>query len=347
MNGLPDPLIFAARGLEALGGLVETNNGRCEALLPPSVARALSIPEECSVSRHGDGNTLTCGLGSPLLEALMDRGRSATPVAAVRLGGKAAPEASLRSLASLYAIRNGVATVSSVRASEAWYARVALAWRVEADERHEGIAFITLQPDEGSQPSAEFSRRCAPVGEEVEPVESPPVNQPQFARWVERASKSAVEAGISPLIALGERRHQRDRARIGSYYDTLITESARPKRKVDRAAIDAKLQHLVAERDRRIEDLGHRYSARIAVSVAGILWVRAAVGVVTLSARRRKGQREVTLRVPSGTRTFDRLPCDACAGWLDRPALCDDRLHLLCERCAPESTGRPKCGACG
>jgi hypothetical protein len=26
--------------------------------------------------------------------------------------------------------------------------------------------------------------------------------------------------------------------------------------------------------------------------------------------------------------------------------LCDDRLHVLCETCAPRAEGRPTCGAC-
>lgn len=173
MSALPDPLRFAAAGLEALGGLAERTEERCDVLLPPALARALALPDACTLSRHGDADSLSCGLGSPLLEALVERGRAATPVASVRLVGKPAAEGTLRSLASSYAIRNGVATIASVSASEAWYARVALAWRVEVDERHEGLVLATLHPEEGSLPAGEFARRCVPLGDEVEAVAPP------------------------------------------------------------------------------------------------------------------------------------------------------------------------------
>lgn len=347
MMTLPDPLAFSMRALDALGGVVEPGDGRCVALLPSSVARDLRVAEEAAISAYGEGGTVNCGLGSPLLEALIERGRLATPVAAVRLGGRAPSETALRSLAAGFVIRNGVSTVASVATAETWYARCALAWRIEADERHDGVVFDVVQPQDGGRPADDgFGARCVPVGDDVEPAAGPTLDVGISSGWIGRVARLAVVGAAAPTLALAARRQERDHQRIATYYAALISETRAPRRKVDRAAIDAKVGHLVAERDKRIADLAHRYGARISVRLAGLLWVRVATGVVTLNARRRKGQRDLVLRLPAGTRTFDRLPCDACDGWLDRPALCDDRLHLLCERCAPEATGRPECGAC-
>ncbi len=347
MTILPDPLAFSMRALEALGGVVEAGVGRGVALLPSSVARELGVAEETAISPYGQGGTVNCGLGSPLLEALIERGRLATPVASVRLAGRAASETALRSLAAGYAIRNGVSTVAAVTTAETWYAHCALSWRIEADERHEGVVFDVVQPVDGGRPDKDlFGARCVPVGGDVDPVAGPTLDAAIASAWIGRVARLAVAGAAAPTLALASRRQERDHQRIATYYAALIAETRAPRRKVDRAAVDAKVGHLVAERDKRIADLAHRYGARISVRLAGLLWVRGAVGVVTLHARRRKGQRDLVLRLPAGTRTFERLPCDACDGWLDRPALCDDRLHLLCERCAPEATGRPECGAC-
>ena len=49
--------------------------------------------------------------------------------------------------------------------------------------------------------------------------------------------------------------------------------------------------------------------------------------------------------------SFERLegvpPCEGCPGTTERPALCDERLHVLCETCVPLASGRPRCLACG
>jgi hypothetical protein len=38
--------------------------------------------------------------------------------------------------------------------------------------------------------------------------------------------------------------------------------------------------------------------------------------------------------------------CAGCGGATDQPAACDDRLHMLCEACAPQVQGRLSCRAC-
>lgn len=340
---VPDPLRFTRRALEARGGLVDPDEGGLSALLPLPVARELSLPEAVELGLHGDGGRVPCGIGSPLLEALVEEGRRHAPITALQVGGRA-PVAAARSLAASYVIRNGVSTVGLVSASEAWYLRVALAWRVEADERHEGVVLASVCPQDGALPAEDAAAGWLPGALDAEPATPPdPAGAPT---WVARLAPRVVNPVAVPLLALVTRREEREHARLVAYYGAMITETARPRRKVDPSSLKAKLDHLVAERDSRLADLAHRYGARISVRLAGALWARVPVATVALSARRRKGQRELILRLPAGARTFDRLPCAGCDGWTDRPALCDDRLHVLCETCAPESTGRPRCGAC-
>jgi hypothetical protein len=267
-------------------------------------------------------------------------------VAAVTLAGSAPSASALGALASGYALRNGVVTTASVTSVETWYARLSIAWRVEADERREGLVHVTVAASDGALAAEAFDRRCVPAGAEVEPAQPPSVDHVQVGARFARAAAFPVGSAIAPLLVLTARRQARDHERIAGYYGALLQEVLRPRRKIDPAAAVAKIAHLVSERDRRLADLAQRYTARVSFRLAGVLWVRANAGQVTLLARRRKGQRELRLRVPSGTRVFDRLACEGCDGWADRPALCDGQLHILCERCVPVADGRPVCGGC-
>jgi hypothetical protein len=67
---------------------------------------------------------------------------------------------------------------------------------------------------------------------------------------------------------------------------------------------------------------------------------------IRIRLRRRKGEREIALHVPPHARTPDALACVACSGTTRAPLLCDDALHVLCETCAPDAGGRPRCPAC-
>ena len=151
---------------------------------------------------------------------------------------------------------------------------------------------------------------------------------------------------LQPIFEQLRHRQTRDHQRIGNYYGTMITEARHPRRKVDPETIASKVKHLELERIHRLLELEKRYQARIQVKLAGVLYVKTPVVAVSIKVRRRKGERELLLRLPARSRQFDRFPCDACHQWIQTPLLCDDQLHLLCEQCVPEATGRPDCGAC-
>lgn len=344
---LPDPVHFTARALDGLGGLVEAHDGSLTAVLPRDVSRSLALPEEVELNERGGPGVIACGIGSPLLEALVERGRAAVPVAAIRLGAAAVSDGQARSLGAAWTLRNGVTAVTASALAEATYAHVALAWTVEADERHEGLLSVTIAADHGGIPGDGFVARCRVEDNEATPAVAPPFDPARLSAWITRLTTLRIPRPVAPVIAVAARRQHRDHERIAGYYGTMITEAKRPKRRVDAAAIEAKVRHLIAERDSRLADLAHRYTARVRVRVAGVLFIRTQVRTVTLRARRRRGERDLVLHLPPGTRSFDQLPCDGCEGWLAQPLLCDDKLHVLCTRCAPESTGRPRCPACG
>jgi hypothetical protein len=345
---VPDPLAFTARALERRGALVEEAGEEEWALLPAELARELGLPEEVRLSAVGGEGVVGCGLGTPLLEALVGSARQQVPVAAARLRALAPKASHARALAERYVLRNGVAEVLEVTAgSEELYLAAWLAYQADADERHEGVVRLVTHAREGSLPDAGFTAWCdvsSPGA--LEPLKTP-VGVGGVSPWLVRYGPLAVQQALRGVAEATARRHARDQERISEYYEAMVAEARSPRRRVDAAAVAAKVQHLLAERDNKLRDLETRFTLRIHIRLAAALWVAAPVARARLLARRRKGSRELLLRLPTGAHGFDRLPCEGCPGSTEQPALCDERLHVLCEACVPLASGRPRCPACG
>lgn len=336
---LPNPLDFVTRTLDANGGLTERDGDDVNVLLPLDLAARLSVPDLVAL-RPDD--TATWGLGSPLLESLVEIERSKVPFATAASGLLPPRPSGARALAEAFVIRNGVASIRAVEAGFAWYAVVAVAWTMEADERYEGVEIGGISAEDGARPPVAL--HDDPDLATQDPID--PGKLEDLGPWIRRLASELEAPG--PSMALTARRHVREHERIAAYYADLIAEARRPSRKVDPEAIAAKVAHLLAERDARLGDLVHRYAPRVSSRLAGLLLLSVPVVRVTLVARRRKASRDLVLRLVSGARQLDHLPCAGCLGWIAGGiALCDARLHELCERCVPESSGRPACPACG
>jgi hypothetical protein len=349
-RAVPDPLAFTARALARRGALLEAEAGsEVLALLPPELSRELGLSEEVRLSAVGDGDAVACGLGTPLLEAVVGEARREVPVAGARLVRELAPKAGhARNLAERYVIRNGVAEVQEVAGGEATYLVAWLAYVAEADERHEGVGVLGVHPQDGARPDEGFLAACDVDSEEgaLAPWPEPGV-VPGAERWLARYAPEVGEWALRGVREATARRHKRDHERMAEYYAAMIAEARAPRRRVDADAVEAKVRHLLAERDSKLKDLAERFTLRVHIRLAAALWVAAPVARVRLRVRRRKGERELVLRLPAGAHGFDRLPCEGCPGITERPALCDERLHVLCEACVPQASGRPRCSACG
>jgi hypothetical protein len=84
----------------------------------------------------------------------------------------------------------------------------------------------------------------------------------------------------------------------------------------------------------------------VRIDPIALVAVAARVAEIRMRLRRRKGERTLELHVPPTARAPDALACVACPATTRTPVLCDDALHVLCEACAPEAGGRPRCPAC-
>ena len=114
----------------------------------------------------------------------------------------------------------------------------------------------------------------------------------------------------------------------------------------ERAHIAALGSHLVAERDKKLADLVPRFTLRLGARPAVTLGLAIPTVDVDVRIRRRKEERVVTLHLHAFGHALDLPACEGCRRPAPRPAVCDERLHLLCEACAPQAQGRLHCPAC-
>jgi hypothetical protein len=319
------------------------------ALLPPDVAARLEVPEECHLALYPDPRgDVGCGLGSPLLEKLVAEARGRPATASVRISVDPPRPGHVKSAVERFVLRNGLVDAIQVGMGGAVYVAASVAYAVEADDRREGLLRVVVHTDDGGEPDAA-------VGALMDLAWPSALVRPSAAelaasgaaRWVALRSELAVRAAAEPLVGEIRRRHARDHERIASYFADLIAETGAPRRRADPAAVEAKVLHLLAERDAKLRDLAGRFAVKVTCSPAALVCAEIPAALVSVRLRRRKEARDIVLRVPAGAANVDKLSCEGCGAATGRPAACDERMHLLCEACAPNAQGRIACSACG
>ena len=345
-----DPLGFVADELAARGALVERSDHHgALAILPPQLARAIDLPETLSLADAPAPHATGCGLGSPLLDRLVSDARATVPVASVSWLADPPRLPAAERLAERLVVRNGVADLLGTAHASATYLAGIFTWTAEADDRYQGMTLAIVNAATAGEPDPACLAALAAVVAGDDP------------RTTDERSATAATAGSRALaarsaLAIGPRldevgvavarRRDRERSRIDDYFASLIAEARRPRRQVARSAIDARIAALHAEHQAKLRDLTARYTVRVRIEPVALVAISLRVAEIRLRLRRRKGERELALHVPPHARTPDALSCVACSGTTRAPLLCDDALHVLCETCAPDTTGRPRCPAC-
>jgi hypothetical protein len=346
---------FAHDALVELGALIDPQGEDWIAALPAALAGELGLPDWLQISpapleKDGREGIISSVLGSTLIELLTERFRGHVPRSHLRADAEAPRPSQARALADRFSLRNAVGSVLDVTKGNARYLQLYLHWTAEADDRFEGIVRTAIEARDGSVPATTSVDAFDALGDRVVPDDAaepgPGTESCSMAPRLCHAAQAAVTREVEGPRTVVRRRHERDYARIVEYFTALISDASSPKRRVERAAIDAKIRHLVAERDTKLLDLASRFTLRVAIHPAAIVFVEAPVALVRLRVRRRKTEREIVLRLPPEANAFDALACSGCPGATTRPAFCDDGAHVLCEICAPRADGRPDCPAC-
>lgn len=257
MDTRSDPLAFTLDALSARGGLVEPQLGSGMAVLPTQVARELNLPEECWLTVAGEEvGTVSCGLGTALLDRLVADARSGLHVARISLDIAAPRPNRARSLAEALAVRNGVTQFLECLPGRAEYFFFAASWVAQADDSFEGVVQACVETTTGSQPDAG-----------LESVLTSAVNGCQTARdqgntpgltgdasdaSLRRLSallKARAFAAVTPIRAGVGRRHAREYRQITEYFGAMCAEVQKPRRKLDASTLASRLSAVLADRD--------------------------------------------------------------------------------------------------
>jgi hypothetical protein len=341
-----DPLSFTLEALGSRGALVDPTPDGGLAVLPPELARALHTGEDLALTPGAATPGVTgCGFGTPLLERLIQDARASVPVAWVRLDARPPTAAQAQSMAGRIALRNGLLDVIDTAPAEEWYVSAFFSVAAEADDRYEALLQIVLRPDGAAEPDHTLAALLDPRRAAHRFGPAIPESICALGPIIPRATAAAADLLGNFRDAVG-RRFERDRSRLEEYFASLMADARAPRRSVPPEAIAAKLAHLESERQQKLRDLEPRYAIKATLAPAAFLCARIPATRVRLRARRRKAEREIVAVIPAEARLPDRLACAACHHTTLRPVACDDRLHLLCETCAPSAQGRPTCGAC-
>jgi len=344
-----DPLGFVADELAARGALVERNDDGALAVLPPELARRFDLAEACVLAATAGAHAVGCGLGSPLLDRLVSEVRATVPVSSISWLAEAPRTAVAERLADRLVVRNGVADVLGVAHASATYLVGVFAWTAEADDRYQGMAMSVVNAATFAEPDPGCVAAIADVvaGDDVRVTDARDARGAVGgARILATRCSLAIGPRLDEVGAAVARRRDRERSRIDEYFASLINEAERPRRQVARNAISARVAALRAEHTAKLRDLAARYALRVRIEPVALAAVAMRVAEIRIRLRRRKGERELALHVPPHARTPDSLACVACSGTTRAPLLCDDALHVLCEACAPDTSGRPRCPAC-
>lgn len=347
-----DPFAFALDALASRGALVETTGTGDAAsalvLAPAEIAAPLGLREECRIAPHGEGDAVACGFGSPFLERLLADARAETPVAWARWTGETARLGQARSFAERLVVRNGLAEFVEAWPEEAVYIAATLAYTAESDDRREGTLRLVMGGADGAEPDPALGALLDAFDHpaELDPLPTAGDLSDAVCAWIARRADPAVRRAVADFVAGTARRHARDHQRIAEYFAEAIAEARSTRRRLDAATIQARFERLVAERDAKLAELDTRFTVRVRVRPAAILCAVVPVVSTRLRLRRRQAEREIVLRLPPRASALDRCACDGCGSATARPALCDERLHLLCEACSPNARGRLACSAC-
>ena len=336
---------FARRLIELEGGAVEEGAWGLAALVPPHLSEAWRVPEELRLDETEQEGVERLAYGTELLERMIGTITGSIPVVLADLEVARPRLAQVQSAAAGFQLRNGVVAVGEARFGPQTRLGVDVLATLHGDEKRELLASATVSLGTGTEiegfESAGFalsSRREARV---------PSINHAMLTAAIAAAARRA-EQHAQGFRAAMTRRYDRDRERIEGYFADLLAEIDKrgKKGRLEPQAVADKQRALEADRAAKLEALSARFVLRIEVMPIALRFIAVEGAFVPMTLRRRKASRLLELEYDAATRRLVPPACESCGHGTSRPAACDDRVHVLCERCAPRPDGRIACPAC-
>lgn len=343
------PLAFVQAWSEHQGAVVEPREEGVEILQPTERATALGLPEHARYSEQPAAGALWVGYGAPTLEKLLQEATRGVPWAALALEPRSFPkEATARAAAERFVLRNAVHELEDSRLRTGARLVAYVRYSLSTDDRRDGLVEEAVSVSQ--RVSVPGFWEAARASGELRPAVVPPsgLELEEAARAALLRAEAHARAQSRAFLEGFARRQERDSRRMEEYFNGLRAELGRRARRGKLAPADIALKAEAIERERagKLLELKERGQVRYEAALAAAVWLEAPVAELTLRARRRKAQRSLTLEYDFVTLHLLAPACAACGLDAPQPALCDERLHVLCVACVPRAEGRWSCPAC-
>jgi hypothetical protein len=353
-----DPLRFAAEVLEAEGALLELSPGgeRAQALLPGALAARTDWPEEAILVRAGSAAgpcDLAVGFGTPAFDTILGLALGDGIVSTLRLELPATTRRDLAAEAARTFLFHSRARIrfGDSEPSHAGFLVAHFGLTATSEEVHESLLCVVIDETTRAPVPALvpllLEQIAAPGRTRPVPVEGA---SRVPAAW-EAAQRAAVRASaerVQPFLAAMSRRRDRDAERLHAYFEALAREATDRKRGGKGAAPAAeRVRAIATEYERKIRDLGPRYTLRVVLRPLTAIRLSLPVVRGAYHFQWRNAERVVPVIWNPLLQSCEELACDACGaggfefnvevgGPEDRP---DRGMPLRCGDCA-ETAGK-------
>ena len=369
MRNLPE---VVAEILEARGAVVEKSGiDGLDVIASPELIDLLSVPEYHRLSFAGGGaaaTTLPASYDSEYFRSLerlfTDVGRRAT----VALSTPAVrPERIAETLADRLPLTNATFRLERIEERPVSFFLIYFRFTALSDDRHEGMFSVLINPLNASLALFENSLEglFARIGPLAADEELSAAEMKKIIGLAHRAAQGIVRERLTDFIRSAERRLNRDVRRVYEYYETLKEELDRRIRKkitlgegsqdgtatLNQEEIETlrrKQAAIEAEREWKVRDLIAKFALVIRNNPLCVLRIQATVPIFCIALKRRLSSRPFQLAYNPLLKRVDALPCEACfyppsgGGY----TICDDKLHIVCNRCMAATSGRSLCPVC-
>ena len=369
MRNLPEVI---AEILEFRGAVVEkSGNDGLDVIASPELTNILGVPEYHRLSftgGNGAKDTLPASYDSDYFRCLerlfTDVGRRAS----VTLAAPAVrPERIAETLADRLPLTNATFRLERIEVMPVSYFLVYFRYTALSDDRHDGMFSVLVNPLNASIALLEDALEglIARIGPPAPDEELSAAEVMKIIGLAHRAAQGMVRDRLTDFIRSAERRLNRDVKRVYEYYETLKEEIDRRIRKKmapgegsqdspetanleEIEPLRRKQEAVTAEREWKIRDLIAKYALVIQNNPLCVLRIQATVPVFFIALKRRLSSRPFQLTYNPLLKRVDALPCESCAhpSYGGAYTICDDNLHIICNRCMTATSGRPVCPVC-
>ncbi|MBU4338810.1 hypothetical protein KKB43_01415 [Patescibacteria group bacterium] len=347
---------FTIKFLRHNGAIAEEKNGALEAVFPADLAKTLKTDEYSDIvfspdEKNGELMSFDSDLFKKLPKVFNEKGKfSAIKVPSPHIH----IDKLKKRITDKIIFQNAVFSAGENEEKAISYLLAFFKFTAFSDERREGVMSILL--NEFNLSSARFG--LEQLDDLTEIFERPLKNtkkmdNEKILNALCAAPKAIAREELEDFIQSANRRLNRDTKRIHEYYRTLIAETLQfiEKKSLgqkEKANSLNKIQAIETELRWKTDDLITKYNIDIRIDPISFIRIETVAPIFWLTIKRRKLTRLFPLTYNPLLKNFDNLPCESCFNPGNIHWVCDDKAHIICDKCFKTCPKCAKnyCGAC-